>query len=647
MRALLLLTLIVASSLAAQSYSVSSGSVSYTDLSSPTPSNLTAAAQLTAAISPSGFSFTYFGTTYTSFKLGSGGYMIMGSAGTSISKFPAHGTAPGLVIAPDWSYLAPGSSLYSPFSPSLPPAGSCNYLWSGSVLSVEWKNVPLQTSSSTGVRMKVVIDTASGIIEFQYGSLPNGCTGAMASAAHTAAISGPSGASQEIIDAADTGYIAGGIITTWPAGRYVRFTPNGAPVNTAPALTIRQGGNTLAGGATVNVNHGIALSALGFEFEVDDVDADNVSVTASVTNMGATGMVLSEWQSGSAGVPYTLYPTSGVFNTAAGATHTVMLTADDGQDVTNFTFDIVQAPAPASPSMSVSDGAAVNHGQGAAGTARDFGSLDITAGLSSPVTITISNAGPGTLNLATFSMTGDTGDFQLDTSTINNSVGAGGSTSFSVRFDPASVGQKFAQVTFGHDDPAISNPFSVEFTGLGTSVTPLPAVVVRETSTTGPLIANGAAPAGLRAFGSMDITATPSAAITIVVHNAGTASLTVGAPFSTNGDFTVDATGFPPSITAGGSATFTVSFTPAAVGVKSASIQFTHNDASTATPFSFGVSGEATSVTPGPGPGNTAGGAGGGGGGGCVVNNCDYWLIVFILVAIAGLGARTRRQRAR
>jgi hypothetical protein len=193
----------------------------------------------------------------------------------------------------------------------------------------------------------------------------------------------------------------------------------------------------------------------------------------------------------------------------------------------------------------------------------------------------------------------------------------------------------------------VSNPFSVEVTGLGTSVTPLPLVVVRETSIAGTLISNGSAPAGLRAFGSMDITATPTAAITIVVQNAGTATLTLGAPFSTNGDFTVNATGFPGTLAAGADASFTVSFTPAAVGVKSASIQFTHNDASTTTPFSFGVSGEATTTTPGPGPGPGNNAGGGGGGGGCVVNNCDYWVIVFILVAIAGLGARTRRQRAR
>lgn len=522
MRALLILTLAFATTLAAQSYSVSSGSVSYTDLSSPTPSNLTAAQKLTAAISPGGFSFTYFGATYTSFKLGSGGYMIMGSAGTTTSVVPDHATAPGLVIAPDWTRLAPGSSLFSPTSPSMPPPGRCNYVWTGSVLSVEWNNVPLATSSSTGVRMKVVIDTATGIIEFHYGSLPSGCTGAMASTVHTAAISGPSGGAQEIIDATDSGFIsANGVITAWPVNRYVRFTPGGAGVNNAPSLAVTQGGNTISNGGTVNVNYGVSLSALGFEFAVGDMDGDSVSTTASVTNVGATGMVLSEWQSGSAGVPYTLYPTSGVFNTAAGATHTVTLTASDGTDVANFTFDIVQAAASAAPTMVVSDGASVSHGQGATGTNRDFGSLDISAGGSAPLTITISNGGSGALIINGFNLTGDSAHFVLDANATAGSVGAAGSTSFTVQFDPTSVGQQIVQVSFTHNDPALPSPFSFE------------------------------------------------------------------------------------------------------------------------------VRGEGTSTAPGPGPGSGRTPGGGGGGGGCVANHCDYWLIVLLLVGVAGLGARTRRQRAR
>jgi hypothetical protein len=244
-------------------------------------------------------------------------------------------------------------------------------------------------------------------------------------------------------------------------------------------------------------------------------------------------------------------------------------------------------------------------------------------------------------------MTGDSGHFVLDTTATAASVGTGGSTTFTVSFDPTTAGQKVAQVTFVHNDTSLTTPFIFEVTGLGTSVTPAPLVVVRETNVSGAVIANGAAPAGIRDFGSMDIALTPSAAVTIFVQNAGTATLTLGAAFATNSDFTVSGA-LPGTLAPGASGTFTVSFTPGSVGAKTASIQFTHDDSSTATPFSFQVTGTATSTGPGPGPGGGGSGlgGGGGGGGGCEVSDSGraWWLLIIALGA--SLGARTWRRRA-
>jgi len=289
--------------------------------------------------------------------------------------------------------------------------------------------------------------------------------------------------------------------------------------------------------------------------------------------------------------------------------------------------------------MAVSDGASVSAGQSAAGSNRDFGSLDIGAGSSSALTITVSNSGSGTLNLGTISMTGDASHFVLDTTGTSGNVGTGASTTFTVSFDPTSAGQKIAQVTFSHDDPAQANPFTFEVTGLGTTPAPVPLLVVRENNSGGAIIANGAAAAGIRAFGSIDLAA-PTPTITIFVQNAGTAALALGTPSATTADFTVNAAGFPGSLAGGAGATFTVSFTPATVGIKSANVQFTHNDASTTSPFSFQVTGTATSTGPGPGP--TVGGAGGGGGGGgcnAISGSHSWWLLIIALGA--SLGTRT------
>ena len=647
--ALTLATLLLATGLAAQSYTASSGALTsaYADIASPTATGLTTG-MISTEIFPTGFSFNYFGTNYTSFQVASGGYMNLGGGSTVISKPPAHSSAPGRSLSPCWHFLAPGVSLVSATSPSMPPPGSVNWSFTGGTLSVEWKNVPTAANTAVGVCMKVLLNTANGEIEFQYGSVPTGTTGATNSYANCVAIASPVSASQEVIPGVMTGYIgSNGAITSYPAGRFVKFTPAATQPNNPPTLTVTQAAGTVTNGSTVNVNHGISLSTLIFGITANDADSDPVSIAASISNVGTTGILQSEWDSATAGVPYTLNPTTGVFNTAAGVTHSVTLTADDGTDVTTFAFDIVQAPAP-TPGLSVSDGAAVSHGQGAAGTNRDFGSIDITAGPTGALTITISNTGAGNLAISGFNVAGDAAHFVLDTNGVASPVGSGGSTTFTVAFDPSTPGLKVAQVSFVHNDLTVTSPFSFEVTGAGTSVTPTPIVAVHEENAGGALIANGAAATGIRAFGSMDIALTPGAPITIFVLNAGNATLTLGAPFATNSDFTVNATGFPGSLAAGASATFTVSFTPATVGTKSANIEFTHNDASTTTPFAFQVTGTATTSGPGPGPGpGNTGGSGGGGGGGCTVAGNDYWMLVFLIAAGASLGARTLRRRVR
>ena len=596
---LLLAIAALAGSLYAQSYTVSSGTLptTYTDLSAPTSMNLSTG-QLSAAIAPTGFSFDYFGATYTNFKVGSGGYIIMGGSGATVSKFPAHGTAPGLVLSPLWDYLAPGSSLFPPLSSSPLPAGTVNYEYVSGVLSVEWFNVPRVGSSSIGVRMKVVLDTASGEIEFHYGSLPNGCTGTTSTYANACAISGPTGTSQEIIPGSMAGYISNsGAVSTYPTGRYVRFAPvantpplivvshgssllpdnstinvdyndtlsglniqitasdtDGDPVSVAAGITnigatgivqtqwesaaatgpytltpssgvfntvagvthvitltatdgvdqtvytlnitqaAQSAGNTaptiiaeyddnfgtptnmvqIGNGGTVNVDYGQSVAGCSFSIAIDDADSDPCSVVTTITNLNGTGIVTTEWQSASAGVPYTITPTTGDFNTVAGATHDVTVTVNDGTDDTVLSFSIVQAAQPATPSISVSDGATITAGQAAAGTNRDFGDLEVGTGPSAALTITITNNGSGMLDLSNFAVTGDAGEFVVNTGWLIPGIGGGATTSFTVEFDPTSTGAKSATISFNHNDPGVANPFTFEITGNGTTSTPGP-----------------------------------------------------------------------------------------------------------------------------------------------------------------------------
>jgi hypothetical protein len=132
-----------------------------------------------------------------------------------------------------------------------------------------------------------------------------------------------------------------------------------------------------------------------------------------------------------------------------------------------------------------------------------------------------------------------------------------------------------------------------------------PAVVVRE-GTDGPLVANGSQATNGRAFSSRVALDETSPRITISLSNTGSAPLTLG-PITINGhdaDFQLDATGVPSSLAPAASTSFTLTFAPVTIGLRTATVSFTHNGGNTGTPFSFQITGEgltpfaATTVNP-------------------------------------------------
>ncbi len=124
---------------------------------------------------------------------------------------------------------------------------------------------------------------------------------------------------------------------------------------------------------------------------------------------------------------------------------------------------------------------------------------------------------------------------------------------------------------------------------------PAPGIEVREGSATGTLISNAAAAAGGRNFGTQDIGAGPTAALTVVVFNTSASNAALSTPALTGSDaaqFALNTTGFLLSLAAGAQTQFGISYDPSAVGVHAATIEFLHNG----TPFSFGVAGTGTTT---------------------------------------------------
>lgn len=309
----------------------------------------------------------------------------------------------------------------------------------------------------------------------------------------------------------------------------------------------------------------------------------------------------------------------------------------DGE-MTKYPVDLEITFTPTVPALAVDDGASVPYGATAAGSMRDFGGQDINAGPTSARTIKLHNTGTGTLTLSGISVAPGTHAalFTLDTSSTAASVAHGTFTTFTVTFDPDTVGAKSAQIEITHNDFAQPIPFVFEVAGTGMPTSLFPVVTVREDNAAGAWIGNGAAASGNRDFGSHLIGTMPTGAAVIYIENTGAATLTLGTVSCLSPDFVLDASGVPASLAPGAWATFEVRFDAQSTGVKSAAVTFSHNDATTADPFVINVTG----VAAGAGQASSGAASSSGGGGGCtaLAGTGGLWLLA--LPAIIGLRRR-------
>lgn len=97
---------------------------------------------------------------------------------------------------------------------------------------------------------------------------------------------------------------------------------------------------------------------------------------------------------------------------------------------------------------------------------------------------------------------------------------------------------------------------------------------------------------GYRDFGSLNVTG-GTLLRSFVIQNNGSANLTLnGIAFSSpSSDFALGVTGFPASVGAGATYSFSVTFDPASAGAKSAIVEISHDDAGRPSPFTLHVAG--------------------------------------------------------
>ncbi|WP_395043269.1 choice-of-anchor D domain-containing protein, partial [Flavobacterium sp.] len=217
----------------------------------------------------------------------------------------------------------------------------------------------------------------------------------------------------------------------------------------------------------------------------------------------------------------------------------------------------------------------------------DFGSSNV--GSSITRTYTIQNTGNVTLSIGTISVTGvNSSDFTI-TTLPSSTIAVGTSTTFVVSFNPSAIGIRTASISVINND-ANENPydFAIQGNGILSEINIQGNTITIIDGDTTPSITDWTD------FGSSNIGTAITKTFTI--QNTGTADLTIGTiTFSgTNAaEFTITSAPIA-TILAGGNTTFTVSFNPSSLGLRTATISIVNND-SNENPYNFSIQGTGNS----------------------------------------------------
>jgi hypothetical protein len=273
--------------------------------------------------------------------------------------------------------------------------------------------------------------------------------------------------------------------------------------------------------------------------------------------------------------------------TATGSkTATVSIASDDPKDNLRVFSISGMATAVPSPEMNVKQSTVdIPDGTGS------YSFTSLAVGGSEETSFTIENTGDQSLALGgspIVSIGGTSADqFSVTVQPASNSLAAGGTATFTVRFAPTNAGTKTAAVSIANDD-SDEDPYDFAISGVGAADPP--EIEIRQAST---IVADGT---GAFTFPMTAVTTPATADFTIFNLGDSDLDLTGGASLiqfgGTNAsNFTVTVQPSSP-IAAGASTTFTIRFAPTSSGLKSATLSIPNNDADE-NPYNFALSGRA------------------------------------------------------
>jgi hypothetical protein len=330
---------------------------------------------------------------------------------------------------------------------------------------------------------------------------------------------------------------------------------------------------------------GIDLSGIGV---VPDISATpnplafgNINVganseqTLTINNTGTGTLNISSTAISGSG-SFTIQSGSGSSSVPAGGTRSIVIRFSPtatGEVTGNL---VLASNDPDSPTFNINlTGTGIAPEIAASPTSLDYGSVNI--GSTSDMIVTISNSGSADLILTTTSIAGlNSSSFSITNGGGPATIASGASRDISIRFTPASTGAKTANLSIINND-SDEGTFTVSLSGTGIA----PEI--------------GASPSSL-SFGNVTVGATSDLSVTI--NNTGSANLNISATSLTgsgSGNFSITGGGGAATITAGGSKSITLRFSPSATGAVLANLSIANNDPDE-NPFTVALSG--TGVSP-------------------------------------------------
>jgi hypothetical protein len=364
------------------------------------------------------------------------------------------------------------------------------------------------------------------------------------------------------------------------------FTPTaGGAMSATLSITDNANGSphavTLSGTGVVT-SAAISISPTSVSFGSQTVGTTSTATPVTVSNTGTANLVISNVVVTGAN--------AGDFAVASSATP---ITVTPGNSTTLYTTFSPTAAGSRSAAVSITDNATGSpHTVALSGTGVTptisitppsvaFGNqLALTT--SAPVSVVIGNNGTGNLLISSLTISPSAVQFQFTSDSLPITVAPGQSTTVKVTFSPTALGNYSSSLLIATN--ATGSPQSVALSGTGTA----PAIAM--------------SPASVN-FGNQ-LVATPSSATVVTVTNSGTANLVISG-FAITGTnsaefaFTSGAV-LPVTITPGNSTTVSVTFTPAATGSRTASLNITDNVSGSPQTVALSGTGTAPGITVSP-----------------------------------------------